>query len=70
MLREIKKHTLNFFDEYEVYRMNQLATGQQVLCASDYFDEVYSIEHLEEPIKKEFKQRFGSFFNPSICNLI
>lgn len=70
MLREIKKHTLNFFDEYEVYRMNQLATGQQVLCASDYFDEVYSIEHLEEPIKKEFKQRLGSFFNPSICNLI
>lgn len=70
MLREIKKHTLNFFDEYEVYRMNQLATGQQVLCASDYFDEVYSMEHLEEPIKKEFKQRLGSFFNPGICNLI
>lgn len=70
MLREIKKHTLNFFDEYEVYRMNQLATGQEVLCALDYFDEVYSIEFLEEPIKKDLKQRFGTFFNPSIFNLI
>jgi len=70
MLREIKKHTLNFFDEYEVYRMNQLATGQEVLCALDYFDEVYSIEFLEEPIKKDLKQRFGTFLNPSIFNLI
>ncbi|MCK9310600.1 MAG: hypothetical protein M0P99_10040 [Candidatus Cloacimonetes bacterium] len=50
--------------------MNQLATGQEVLCALDYFDEVYSIEFLEEPIKKDLKQRFGTFLNPSIFNLI
>ena len=62
MLREIKKHTLNFFDEYEVYRMNQLATGQEVLCALDYFDEVYSIEFLEEPIQERFKTKIWNFF--------